>query len=380
MNLKSKLPNVGTTIFTEMSALASKHDAINLSQGFPNYEPDQKLKDLISYYLNHGKNQYAPMAGAVPLRNSIAQKILDIHQVVIDPINEVNITAGATQAIFTSILAFVHAGDEVIVVEPAFDCYNPAIELVGGKIVSYEMEGPNFAIKWDDLAKLITSKTKMIIINTPHNPTGSILTHEDFLSLQTLVTNKDIIVLSDEVYQHLIYDSEKHCSIVRYPELYKKSIAVFSFGKTFHCTGWKVGYVVMPPSLMKEFRKVHQFNVFTVNSFIQYALADYLQDSSSYDYLPGFYQEKRDFLSKYIENSRLKLIPSKGSYFVLADYSNISADKDTDFVKWMTIEKGLAAIPISVFYNSGKQEKLIRFCFAKTKDLLESAGKIIMEL
>ncbi len=380
MHFESKLPNVGTTIFTEMSALANDHDAINLSQGFPNFEPHQNIKDLISYHLNQGKNQYAPMYGAAALRKRISEKFKKMYGVDVHPDYEINITAGATQAIFTSILTFIRKGDEVIVIEPAFDCYNPAIELVGGKVVSYEMQGPQFRVDWDEVGNLITAKTRMIIVNTPHNPTGSILRKHDFEALESLVMGKDIIILSDEVYEHLIYDEEGHQSILRFPNLFKKAIAVFSFGKTFHCTGWKVGYAVMPAPLMKEFRKVHQFNVFTVNSFIQYALADFLEDESQYESLPDFYQGKRDFLSKYIEQSRLKLIPSKGSYFVLANYSEISNADDTDFVKWMTIEKGLAAIPISVFYQSKKQEQLIRFCFAKTEDLLADAGRIIADL
>lgn len=380
MKIISKLPNVGTTIFTEMSALANEHKAINLSQGFPNYEPDQELKDLVTFHLNNGKNQYAPMIGVQSLRLALAQKIKKCHNADIDHDLEINITAGATQAIFTSILTFVKKGDEVIVVEPAFDCYNPAIELVGGVIVSYEMESPNFNIQWEDLEKLITDKTKMIIINTPHNPTGQILKASDFKSLEKILESRDIIVLSDEVYEHLIYDGEEHTSILRYPELYKKAIAIFSFGKTFHCTGWKVGYAVMPPALMKEFRKVHQFNVFTVNSFVQYAFADYLKQPNKYLQLPEFYKKKRAILSDYIHRSRLELIPSKGSYFVLANYGKISELDDIAFTKWLTIEKSLAAIPISVFYNSKKQEKLVRFCYGKTDDVLHAAGKIILSL
>lgn len=380
VKLNSKLPNVGTTIFTEMSALSNEYNALNLSQGFPNYEPDEKLRELVSFYINNGKNQYAPMSGVQALRESIAHKIKNIYNIPINPNSEITVTAGGTQAIFTSILAFVNKGDEVIVVEPAFDCYNPAIELVGGIIVPYEMKSPEFQIDWQELQKLISDKTRMLIINTPHNPSGSILKNEDFEKLEIIIKNKNIIVLSDEVYEHLIFDGEKHCSILKYPTLFKQSIAVFSFGKTFHCTGWKVGYAVMPSNLMEEFRKVHQFNVFSVNSFVQHALADYLKDSEHYNYLPNFYQQKRDLLSSYINKSRLKLIPSRGSYFVLCDYSAVSNLPDKDFSVWMTKEKKLASIPISVFYSSGKQEKLIRFCFAKTEDLLHQAGQIIEKL
>ncbi|GLR17364.1 methionine aminotransferase [Portibacter lacus] len=378
--MRSKLPHTGTTIFSEMSGLAAEHKAINLSQGFPNFEPDQALRDRVQYHMNHGKNQYAPMAGVLELRQKISQKIQNLYDVVYDPSDEINVTAGGTQAIFTAISAFVFPGDEVIVIEPAFDCYHPAIELIGAKVVSYEMSSPDFKVDWDEVEKLMTSKTSMIIINTPHNPTGSILRDSDMKALISITLNKDIIILSDEVYEHLIYDNEQHCSILAYPALRSKSIAVFSFGKTFHCTGWKIGYTVMSSALMKEFRKVHQFNVFSVNSFVQHGIADYLADSQTYLSLPDFYQEKRDLLSKYIQNSKFKLIPSKGSYFILADYSQISDLPDTEFAKWLTIKNQLACIPISVFYQSKKQEKLVRFCFAKTEDVLHKAGEIIQSI
>ncbi|MCL4107388.1 UNVERIFIED_CONTAM: hypothetical protein GTU68_067299 [Idotea baltica] len=378
--MKSKLPNTGTTIFTEMSGLAAEHQAINLSQGFPNFEPAEALKDSVSYHLTHGKNQYAPMAGVLALRKKISQKISNLYNVSIDPENEITITAGGTQAIFTAISAFVFPGDEVIVVEPAFDCYQPALELVGAKIISFELSAPFFKVDWEKLEGLITSKTSMIIINTPHNPTGTILDDEDMQALAKITKNRNILVLSDEVYEHLIFDNQKHCSILNYQELKEKAIAVFSFGKTFHCTGWKIGYAIMSSSLMKEFRKVHQFNVFSVNSFVQHGISDYLDDPISYLQLPKFYQEKRDLLSKFIIDSRFKLIPSKGSYFVLADYSEISDLPDTEFAKWLTKEYKLACIPISVFYQSKKQENLVRFCFAKTQEVLIQAGKIIMSV
>lgn len=375
--IKSKLPNVGTTIFTKMSAFANEHQAINLSQGFPDFDPDSELMDLVTFHIQHGKNQYAPMAGVYDLRAAIAAKVNNSYHSKVNPDTNINITAGGTQAIFTSIMAFVNKGDEVIIIEPAFDCYGPAINLVGATVVPYEMKAPDFHIDWKTFESLVTPKTSMIIINTPHNPTGTILLEDDFMHLERIVKNKNIIILSDEVYEHLIFDGEKHCSILKFPSLCEKSIAIFSFGKTFHCTGWKVGYAIMAEPLMKEFRKVHQFNVFSVNSFVQYALADYLQNPSHYQSLPEFYQRKRDLLSQYISNSRLKLIPSKGSYFVLADYSAVSSLNDVEFAEWLTINHKLACIPVSVFYSSGQQDQLVRFCFAKSEAVLVEAGRII---
>lgn len=378
--MRSKLPSVGTTIFSEMSALAVKHMAINLSQGFPNFEPDERLRRLLVKHLDSGKNQYPPMAGVKSLREKIATKFNDLYDAKVDADKEITITAGGTQAIFTAIMAFVHAEDEVIVIEPAFDCYSPAIELVGANVVSYEMCGPDFKVQWDELSSLITTKTSMIIINTPHNPTGSILKEEDMQALEQITQDQDLLVLSDEVYEHLIFDEEKHASILKYPRLREKAIAVYSFGKTFHCTGWKVGYAVMPSELMTEFRKVHQFNVFAVNSFVQYGISDFLDHKDSYLGLPAFYQKKRDLLASYLEKSRFKVIPSKGSYFILCDYSRISELPDIEFAQWMTKEHGLACIPISVFYKSGKQENLVRFCFAKTDEVLREAGEVLLKV
>ncbi|WP_235296247.1 methionine aminotransferase [Portibacter marinus] len=378
--MRSKLPNVGTTIFTEMSGLAAQHDAINLSQGFPNFNPDIRLQNLVSKQMKEGYNQYAPMAGVVELREVIAEKIKFLYDVAVDPQSEINITAGGTQAIFTAITAFIHSGDEVLVVEPAFDCYNPAIQLAGGKVIPFELNPPDFAIDWKKFEDSITHKTRMIIINTPHNPTGSILKHEDVLQLSKIVENRDLVVLSDEVYEHLIFDGEEHCSILKYSHLRHKAIAVFSFGKTFHCTGWKIGYAVMPPQMMKEFRKVHQFNVFSVNSFVQHGIADYLSDRSTYMKLPDFYQERRDLLAEFLAESPFKMLPSKGSYFVLCDYSAISQSSDTEFAKWLTAEIGVACIPISVFYSSGRQDGYVRFCFAKTPEVLQEAGKLLQNL
>ncbi len=380
MNIQSKLPNVGTTIFSVMSALANKHNAINLSQGFPNFDCPEALKQLVNKHLQEGKNQYVPMAGVPALRQRLVDKIDRMYGHSINPDTEITITAGATQALFTAIATFVSAGDEVILIEPAYDCYRPAIEVVGGIPIAYELVAPDYTINWQEIKNLVTEKTKMIIINTPHNPIGKTLKASDLKALEDLTKGTDILVLSDEVYEHLIYDGANHQSVLRYPELFKRSLAVYSFGKTFHNTGWKIGYIVAPDYLMKEFRKVHQFNVFSVNSFVQYGIADFLEDPESYLTLPNFYQQKRDFFGKTMEGSRLQPSSSEGTYFQLFDYSNISAEADTDFAKRLTIEHGVASIPVSVFYTSGRQDKMIRLCFAKTEDLLESAGKLLREI
>jgi len=373
----SKLPDVGTTIFTVMSALANKHNAINLSQGFPNFDTPDDLKDKVAYYLQNGKNQYCPMAGLMELRKVLSKKMHDLYGLTPNPDTEITVTAGATQALFTAITTFVDKGDEVILIEPAYDSYKPSIELVKGVPVPYELSAPDFKINWDELARLITVRTRMIIINTPQNPVGKTLKEEDLLALQEITEGTDIIVLSDEVYEHLIYDDKEHQSVARYPDLYERSLLVYSFGKTFHSTGWKIGYCIGPETLMSEFRKVHQFNVFCVNSFEQYALADYLQNPEPYLSLPKFYGKKRDFLQNALEGSRLKPLPSEGTYFQLYDYSAISDMDDTDFAKHLTIDHGVAAIPVSVFYSSKKQNGVIRLCFAKTEDVLDQAGKLL---
>ena len=377
---KTKLEDSGTTIFTKMSRLAQQHKAINLGQGFPNYDCDPELKALVKKYLDAGKNQYAPMIGVAELREAIANKMYKSYQKYLNPDTEITITAGATQAIFTTIAAFVNAGDEVIIIEPAYDSYKPSIMLAGGRPVIYELSAPNFCINWDILESLLSDKTKMIILNTPHNPTGNILEKSDMLALQELVSNKNIIVLSDEVYEHLVYDEAVHESAIQYDELYQQCVAVYSFGKTFHSTGWKIGYAVGPPNLMKEIRKIHQWNVFSVNSFIQYALAEFLEKEENYLSLSLFFQTKRDLFSSYLESSKLEAHPSKGTYFQLYDYAKISDEKDTIFAEQLVKDHGIACIPISVFYTSRKQDNLIRFCFAKTDDVLETAGAILAEI
>lgn len=380
MNIPSKLPNVGTTIFTVMSALANEHKAINLSQGFPNFPSSQRLNDLVYHFMSKGYNQYAPMAGVQPLREVLADKMLRFYGTSVNPKSEITITAGATQAIFTAITAFVRAGDEVILIEPAYDSYRPSVEVNGGIPVIYEMEAPSYLIDWKKLGQLISPKTRMIIINTPHNPTGTTLKMADMQALDQLTKGTDILVLSDEVYEHLIYDGQQHQSILRFPELFQRSLLTYSFGKTFHNTGWKVGYCVAPAHLMEEFRKVHQFNVFTVNTPVQYGLAVFLEDPKEYLSLNTFFQQKRDFFIQALAGSRLYPIRSEGTYFHLFDYSQISDEADTQFAKRMTTEYGVAAIPVSVFYSSGRDEKIIRLCFAKTEDTLAQAGELLKKI
>lgn len=380
MQITSKLSSSQTTIFTEMSALATQHQALNLGQGFPDYDPPSALLDLVKDAIDDHKHQYAPMAGVMALRDVIAQKVFRAYGQYVNPTTEITITAGATQAIFTAITALIHAGDEVIIFEPAYDSYRPSIELAGGKVVVYAMEAPDFKINWSLLAAMISPITKMIIINTPHNPTGTILKADDLIQLSHIVKDTDIIILSDEVYEHLVYDGQPHESVLKYPELYQRSISVFSFGKTYHCTGWKVGYCVAPEYLMNEIRKVHQWNVFSVNSFVQYALAVFMKDEQQYLSLPQFYQQKRDYFLEILKSTRLRPLKSEGTFFQLCDYSEISDLDDVAFAKEMTVKHGVACIPISVFYSNNRQDKLIRFCFAKTENLLSQAGLLLSKM
>jgi methionine aminotransferase len=381
MKIRSKQPNLGTTIFSVMSALANETGAINLSQGFPNYPCDQKLLDLVSKYLNKGMNQYAPMPGVPVLCQRLAEKIKSLYGSEYNPATEITICPGATEALFSAIMAFVHPGDEVIVIEPAYDCYVPSIELAGGKAVPYALKAPDWKVDWAELGKLVNEKTSMIIINTPHNPLGTILDDSDLQALQKLVEGTEIIVLSDEVYEHLVLEKgATHCSVMRYPSLRERSMAVFSFGKTLHATGWKLGYIVGDERLMREFRKVHQFNVFSSNTPMQYAIADYLEDASVYNSLPDFFTKKRDFFLDLIKDSPFKCRPSQGTYFQLADYSSISNEADTDFAIRMTKEFGVAVIPVSAFYTNKLDNKVIRFCFAKTDETLEAAAERILKI
>lgn len=377
MKHKSKLPNVGTTIFSVMSALANKHNAINLSQGFPNFKSDQKLIDLVSQAMNSGYNQYAPMPGSMELREVIANKIELLHSSTYNPESEITVTAGATQAIYTIISTFIKPKDEVIIFRPAYDCYEPAIKINGGKTISIQLNAPNYRVNWEEVARHFSSKTKMIIINTPQNPSGSVFFEADMLALQKLTKNSNCIVLSDEVYEHIIFDGIEHQSICKFLDLKSRSFITASFGKTFHNTGWKVGYCCAPKALMEEFRKVHQFNVFSVNHPTQKALAEYLKEPSCYLELSAFYQEKRDLFLSLIKDSRFKFKPAKGTYFQILDFSEITQERDVDFAKRLTIDYGLASIPLSVFNDNNKDDKVLRFCFAKDKNTLNEAAKIL---
>ncbi|MFD2100263.1 methionine aminotransferase [Flagellimonas iocasae] len=373
----SKLPHVGTTIFTTIGQLAREHDAINLSQGFPNFDPDPALLELVSEAFKKSHNQYAPMQGVLSLREAISEKIERLHGRYYHPESEITVTAGATQAIFTTIAAFVRQNDEVIVIEPAFDCYEPAISLFGGKIVPLPLEGNDFKMNWSAFKSAISPKTKMVIINTPHNPTGTIWSESDMLQLQEILRDTNIILLSDEVYEHIVFDGKAHESASKYPDLATRSFICCSFGKTFHATGWKVGYCAAPKSLMLEFQKVHQFNVFSVNHAMQVALAEYLKDPQHYVNLGAFYQEKRDSFLTAIKDSRFKMIPSGGTYFQLLEYSDITDEKDTAFAEHLIKEHQLASIPVSVFCTGPYDKKFLRFCFAKTDAVLEKASEIL---
>ena len=369
----SKLPQTGTTVFTTMSALANEMGAINLSQGFPDYDTSPKLIKLVNKAMQNGHNQYAPMSGLMALREQVAIKTEKLYGAVYNPDTEITITSGGTQAIFTAICAVIHPNDEVIIFEPAFDCYAPAIKLMGGVVKSLELEPPDYRIAWDMVKRLINGKTKMIILNSPHNPTATILRKEDIDELSALVKNQDILILSDEVYEHLIYDGETHHSMARYPELQQRSLIVASFGKTFHATGWKMGYCLAPAYLMNEFRKMHQFIVFSVNAPMQYAIADYLKDEATYLCLPEFFQQKRDYFREGLKNTRFKLLPCAGSYFQSVTFESITDEKDSDFAIRLTKEFGVAAIPVSAFYRKGTDNHVLRFCFAKRQETIDKA-------
>lgn len=379
--MTSKLPHVGTTVFTKMSALAHEHQAINLSQGFPNFSPDATLINLAAQALQDGHNQYAPLGGKFSLRKILADKIHQLYQHSIHPETDITLTAGATQAIFTAVAALIHPGDEVVMLKPAYDCYEPAIDLNGGITKVYQMKPPEYQIDWNAVEDLITDKTKLVLINSPHNPTGKILHQSDIDALHRLIEKyPQLYILSDEVYEHMTFDGQPHLSILQYPKLAERALVCFSFGKTFHVTGWKLGYIVAPQYLMTEFRKVHQYNVFCVNHPFQVALAEYLKTPDNYLKLPQFYQQKRDYFLSLIKDSRFKMIPSEGSYFQMADYSAISDEKDDDFTIRLIKERGLALIPVSGFNQNAEQHHHVRICFAKKDETLEAAAEIINQL
>jgi methionine aminotransferase len=376
----SKLPAVQTSIFSVMSKLALEHNAINLSQGFPGFDCSPQLVKLVEKYMRKGLNQYAPMPGVQVLREAIAKKTEELYSISYDPETEITITSGATQALFTAISALVRDGDEVIVIEPAYDSYVPAIELAGGKPVFFQLHPDTFSINWVEFQKLVNQRTRMILINTPHNPTGSTLSAADMLKLEKLTNKTDIVVLSDEVYEHILFDKLEHQSVARYPKLAERSLIVSSFGKTFHTTGWKIGYCLGPANLMAEFRKVHQFLVFSSNTPIQHAIAEYLENKEAYLQLPSFYQQKRDYFIQVFGQTKFGIKPSQGTYFQLLDYSKISKEKDTDFAIRLTKEFGVASIPVSVFYHKKTESKFLRFCFAKHQDELEKAAEKLIRL
>ncbi|MCL4118029.1 UNVERIFIED_CONTAM: hypothetical protein GTU68_019419 [Idotea baltica] len=380
MQINSKLPTIKTTIFTIMNRLAKESNAINLSQGFPDFDTDPKLIQLVTNAMQNGYNQYAPMPGVLALREQIAQKFAQLYTVKYNPETEITITAGATQAIFTIIATFINTNDEVLIFKPAYDCYEPAIELQGGKPVFVQLHAPNYKVNWQKVKAKITPKTKMIIINTPHNPCGTIWHKEDLIALENIVKDTNIIVLSDEVYEHIIFDGLQHQSACMFPNLKERTFVVASFGKTFHNTGWKMGYCVAPAELMHEFRKVHQFNVFCANHPMQIALNEYLKNENNYLQLPNFYQTKRDYFLNEVKDSRFKIIPSSGTYFQLLDYSTISNEYDVNFAKKLVEQHKIATIPVSVFNTDNIDQKMIRLCIAKKDDTLKKAADILTKI
>lgn len=379
-NVKTRLPKAGTSIFAVMSGLANEVGAINLSQGFPDFPISREMIELVNYYMHQGNNQYAPMPGVMALREAIAAKVSDTFGITYDPVTEITVTAGATEAIFCVITAMIHPGDEAIIIEPAYDSYAPSVELCGGVVRYSSLKFPAYTVNWPEVESLISSRTKMILINTPHNPSGSVLSAADMLHLDRITRNTNIVVMSDEVYEHLIFDGIRHESACYYPELASRSFVIGSFGKTFHTTGWKTGFILAPAVLMAEVRKVHQFVVFASNTPVQYAVADFLKNKENYLHLPDFYQQKRDMFAGLVKNSRFKIIPSYGTYFQLLDYSAISAENEMDFAIRLTKEFGVASVPVSPFYHDRQDNHVLRFCFAKTEETLTKAAEILCKI
>lgn len=376
----SKLPGISTSIFAVMTKMANDYNAINLSQGFPDFNCSEELLDLVNYFMKEGNNQYAPMPGTIELRKQISIKVKSLYRNEYDFNTEITVTAGATQALFTAFTALINSGDEVIIFEPAYDSYIPAIKINGGVPVNIKLNENNFSIPWQKVRNAITKKTKCIVINSPHNPTGTILNDDDIKQLIEIVKDKNIFIISDEVYEHIVFNGLKHLSLSRYKELAEKSFIISSFGKTFHTTGWKIGYACAPEKLMNEFRKIHQFIVFAVNTPIQLAIAKFMQDSKNYLGLDKFYQGKRDLFAGLIKNSRFKLNNCNGTYFQLLDYSAISDKNDIDFCKSLVKDYGIAAIPLSPFYVESSDKKLIRICFAKRDEVLNQAADKLSRL
>jgi len=380
IKINSKFKSSQESIFAVMSRMAKEYNAINLSQGFPGYSIDPNLIQMVNNYMQKGFNQYAPMIGIPELREAISKMHLEASGFEYNFDKEITITAGATQGLYTAISSLIGEGDEVIVFEPAYDSYVPTIQANGGKPIYISLQHPTYSIDWNEVNKRISSKTKMIILNNPHNPTGAIFTDEDLKKLAKIVKGSNIIILSDEVYQHIIFDGQKHHSVANYPELRERSIIAGSFGKSIHATGWKVGYILAPKFITKEFRSFHQWVVFAVNTPIQYAIAEYISKPENYLNVGSFLQEKRDFFIDVMKNSKFKPIPSSGTYFQLMDYSAISKESDIKFTKWLCQEKKVAAVPVSVFYHEKTDHKVVRFCFAKENDELEQAAKLLQQL
>lgn len=375
LNIRQKLVDIPKSIFPVMTGLAIKHNAINLAQGFPGFEADKELIGLVNKHMIEGKNQYAPMAGVPILRERLCGKIDEMYGYGYDPNTEICITSGATQAIFTAISAVLNKDDEVIIIDPAFDCYEPVIRFNGGKVVRSALKEKTFDFDWADIQSKVSDKTRMIIINTPQNPTGKVFDKADIKELKKIVLDSNIIILSDEVYEHIVFDGKKHESICKYPDLVERSFVVYSLGKTYHTTGWRMGYVCAPKELMAEFMRAHQYQVYATPTPLQYAIADYTLKKDKYLELSGFFQEKRDYFLKCLEGSKFKPVDCSGTYFQLLDYSGITNENDVDFAKRLTKKNGVASIPISVFYENKRQDNMLRFCFAKDLEELERGAE-----
>lgn len=379
--MQSKLPHAGTTIFTVMSKLAGEHGAINLSQGFPDFDGPEELRERVGWHVMHGHNQYAPLAGLPALRQAIAMKVESLYGRTTDPEREIVVTPGATEALYCAITAVVHPGDEVILFDPAYDTYAPAVTLNGGTTRHIVLRFPDFRIDWREVREAVTPRTRLIVLNTPHNPSGAAWSEADIDGLRSAIAGTGILLVSDEVYEHLVFDGRQHLGMLRYPDLAARSFSVFSFGKTYHATGWRIGYCVAPPALTREFLRIHQFINFSTATPLQHALADFLVASPDFHCgLAAFYQRKRDLFCALLAGSRFRLQPSAGTFFQLADYGAISTDPDTDFVRRLTCEHGVAAIPVSVFYRDPPQQQVVRFCFAKGEDTLRAAAARLVAL
>jgi methionine aminotransferase len=376
----SKLPNVGTTIFTVMSGLATEYKAINLGQGYPDFPMNKELVALVNEAMKNDYNQYSPMPGWLPLRESIAEKIEFLYQTKINPDTEITITPGGTYAVYSSLTAILHPGDEVIVFEPAYDSYIPNVEINGAKAIPINLIYPDYKIDWAAVKKAITPKTRAIMLNSPHNPTGSVISEKDIEQLRLIVKDTNIFIVSDEVYEHLIFDNIPHQSILRYPDLLERSFVCFSFGKVYNCTGWKLGYCVAPPALTKEFRKVHQFNCFSCFTPTQVALASFLKNKEAYLGLSSFMQQKKDFFRQLMQQTKFTMHESYGSYFICGSYERISEESDKDLAIRLTKEAGVATVPVSAFYHNGKDDKVLRFCFSKNEKTLETAVERLMKI